>query len=89
MDMLPTSSNIVPKLLPPDSNMLIHKWQIRLLDVVGQGYGTIILFGPAHESVYCRSGEFGVVYKSHLLQVRDGDDITIVAVKTLKGDPDS
>lgn len=30
-------------------------------------------------------GEFGVVYKSHLLQVRDGDDITIVAVKTLKG----
>ena len=51
MDTLP-SSNITPKLLSPDSNMIIHKWQIRLLDVVGQGYITIIIFGPAHESVY-------------------------------------
>ena len=32
------------------------------------------------------TGEFGIVYKSHLLQTKDGDDITFVAVKTLKGD---
>ena len=31
------------------------------------------------------TGEFGIVYKSHLLQTKDGDDIAFVAVKTLKG----
>ena len=30
-------------------------------------------------------GEFGVVYKAHLLQSKNGNDYTIVAVKTLKG----
>ena len=31
------------------------------------------------------TGEFGVVYKAHLLQSKHGNDFTIVAVKTLKG----
>ena len=36
--------------------------------------------------ILCKyTGEFGIVYKSHLLQTKDGDEITFVAVKTLKG----
>ena len=42
----------------------------------------------AYGYFYCvntYTGEFGIVYKSHLLQTKDGGEITFVAVKTLKG----
>ena len=32
-------------------------------------------------------GEFGVVYKAHFFGSSDNDDMAIVAVKTLKGQP--
>ena len=37
------------------------------------------------QQVVLHAGEFGIVYKAHLLRSKQGDDFTFVAVKTLKG----
>ena len=35
-------------------------------------------------------GEFGIVYKAHIVKHKDGQVVTeIMAVKTLKGEPDN
>ena len=79
--------NVAPEILSLVSNVLILKWQVRLLDTLGQGNYNILMciFIIVMVIGFAFIGEFGVVYKAHLLQSKNGNDYTIVAVKTLKG----
>ena len=82
-------SEVKPNYLPLMSSVLITSQQLRLLDILGQGahdsYSIYTIHADTNNCMYNWTvGEFGVVYKSHLLRNSSGSDTQVVAVKTLK-----
>ena len=83
--------------LPP--SLIIHKTDIKLLNMIGQGeksscncsglllYCLQLIFVCAKNMMFLFiiSGEFGVVYKGHIIANHRPDYMEVVAVKTLKG----
>ena len=67
-----------------EAKLLIPAEQIQLLDRVGQGW-FIVDMAPARDlHVSCVIGEFGVVYRGHLVDWKGTKPTELVAVKTLK-----
>ena len=66
---------------------IVSSDQIRVIHIIGEGMLPIVYFtlSSLKSTLWGKKGEFGVVYKAHLLQLNTRAEPQLVAVKTLKG----